>query len=112
MTAPEEVHVVTTRGNGTKRRPRIIWIVAVGDRVFARSMNGRGADWFQAAIATGAGQLVASGTAYDVLFQEADPADLDDVDEAYRVKYGRYASIVDHLVGPGPRAATLELLPA
>ena len=27
---------------------------------------------------------------------------VDSADEAHLVKYGRYASIIDHLVGPGP----------
>ncbi|MDO5696895.1 MAG: DUF2255 family protein [Dermatophilus congolensis] len=111
-TSPEEVHVVTRRRDGSLRNPRIIWVVPVGDRVFIRSTNGRGADWFRWALATGTGQLLAGDTAYDVTFEETSAADLDAVDAAYRSKYGRYKSIVDHLVGPDPRAATLELLRA
>ena len=38
--------------------------------------------------------------------------DLTAVDAAYRAKYGRYASIVDHLEEDGPRAATLRVHPA
>ena len=45
-------------------------------------------------------------------FTEADDADLTLVDAGYRAKYGHYASIVDHLVEDGPRAATLEVHPA
>lgn len=82
VTAPEEVRVVTRRPDGSLRRPQIIWIVRHGDRVFIRSTNGRDAVWFRAAIGT------------------------------YRHKYGHYAAIVDHLEAPGPRAATLEVLPA
>jgi hypothetical protein len=72
----------------------------------------RTADWFRDAIATGTGQIVAGGTAYDVAFTEADDGDLAVVDAAYRRKYGQYASIVDHLEGDGPRAATLQVHPA
>jgi hypothetical protein len=111
-TAPQEVQVVTRRADGTLRRPRTIWIVGDGDRVFIRSTNGRTADWFRAAIASGTGQILARGTAYDVTFTEADETDLARVDAAYRRKYRQYASIVDHLEGSGPRAATLELHPA
>jgi len=82
VTAPQEVQVVIRRPDGTLRPPRIIWIVGDGDRVFIRSTNGRTADWFRGAIATGTGR-----------------------------KYGAYASIVDHLVEDGPRAATLEVHP-
>jgi hypothetical protein len=87
--------------------------VAEGDRVFVRSTNGRGADWFRAAIATGSGRIHARGTAYDVVFTEVhDEADLAAADSGYRTKYGQYASIVDHLEEEGPRAATLEVHPA
>jgi hypothetical protein len=47
-----------------------------------------------------------------VTFAEAADADLPAVDSAYRRKYGRYASIVDHLVTAGPREATLQVRPA
>jgi hypothetical protein len=94
------------------RRPRTIWIVRDAERVFVRSTNGRSADWFRAALATGAGQVLARGAAYDVTFTEADDGDLPRVDAAYRRKYRRYGSIVDHLAGPEPRAATLEVRPA
>ena len=42
MTAPQEVQVATRRADGTLRRPRTIWIVRDGVRVFIRSTNGRG----------------------------------------------------------------------
>jgi hypothetical protein len=48
----------------------------------------------------------------EVTFTEADSSDLPAVDTAYRQKYGRYASIVDHLVADGPRDATLQVRPA
>ena len=112
VTAPEEVQVLTRRRDGNLRRPTTIWIVRDGDRVFVRSTNGRTAGWFRGALATGAGQIIARGTAYDVAFTEADDLDLTRVDAAYRAKYGRYASIVDHLEEDGPRAATLEAHPA
>jgi hypothetical protein len=41
-----------------------------------------------------------------------DEDDLAAADRAYRAKYGRYASIVDHLEEDGPRSATLEVHPA
>jgi hypothetical protein len=112
ITSPEEVQVITRSLDGVLGRPRTIWVVSDRDRIFIRSTNGRTADWFRGAIATGTGQIVARGTAYDVAFTEADDGDLAAVDAAYRAKYGRYASIVDHLEGDGPRAATLQVHPA
>lgn len=113
VTGPEEVRIVTRRCDGSLRRPRIIWIVPVDDRVFIRSANGRGADWFRRALATGEGQILAGGATYEIAFGEAADADLPDVDEGYRRKYGRrYASIVEDLLDAGPRDATLEIRPA
>ncbi|MBE7195489.1 MAG: DUF2255 family protein [Gordonia polyisoprenivorans] len=113
LAAPQEVHLATRRRDGSLRNPRIIWIVAVDDRIFIRSTNGRSASWFTWAIATGKGQITARSNSFDVTFTEVDSEDdLAAVDRAYRDKYGSYASIVDHLEEPGPRAATLELTPA
>ena len=113
LTSPQEVQVVTRRDDGALRRPRTIWIVGDGDRVFIRSTNGRGADWFRRALAAGAGQIRSGGTAYDVRFTEVgDEVDLAAADAGYRAKYGHYASIVDHLEEAGPRSATLEVHPA
>jgi hypothetical protein len=109
---PQEIQVSTRRPDGTLRSPTIIWIVRDGDRVFIRSTNGRTAAWFRGAIATGAGQIAARRETHDVAFTEVTGSDLDLVDAAYRAKYRQYASIVDHLEGEGPRAATLEVHPA
>jgi hypothetical protein len=81
-------------------------------RDFVRSTNGRDAAWFRGAVATGTGRLIAEGRDHDVTFHEAQPQDLPAVDAGYRAKYGRYASIVEHLVSAGPRAATLQIQPA
>ena len=111
LAGPQEVQVVTRRQNGTLRRPRTIWIVADGRRVFIRSTNGPTADWYQGAVATGTGQIIAGGKPYEVTFVEVQDDDLDAVDRAYRAKYGRYASIVDHLEEAAPRSATLQVQP-
>lgn len=108
----EEVRLAIRRANGTLRSPRTIWVVTSGQRVFIRSTNGRDAAWYRAATATGAGRLTARGVAHDVTFAHVEnDADLAAADAGYRGKYGHYASIVDHLEEPGPRAATLEVHP-
>jgi hypothetical protein len=113
IAAPQEVQVVTRRPDGSLLRPRTIWVTRDGARVFIRSTNGRGADWFRAATATRTGQLIAGGRTYEVVFDEVEDAgDLPAVDAGYRAKYGQYASIVDHLEQDGPRSATLQVKPA
>ena len=112
LASAQEAHVATRRRDGSLRSPRIIWVVTSGPRVFIRSTNGRSAAWFRSAIVTRSGQLRARGGAYEVTFTEVhDEADLAAADAGYGAKYGRYASIVDHLEEAGPRAATLEVHP-
>ena len=41
VATPQEIQVVTTRADGTRRTPTTIWIVADADRIFLRSTNGR-----------------------------------------------------------------------
>jgi Uncharacterized protein conserved in bacteria (DUF2255) len=65
LAAPQQVRVATRRPDGTLRATRTIWIVADGERLFVRSTNGRGADWFRAAVATGSGQIQAEGATHD-----------------------------------------------
>jgi hypothetical protein len=112
MTRPQEVQVATRRPDGSLRRPRTIWIVGDDGSVFIRSTNGRGADWFKGAMRGGSGQITANGRTWDVAFHEVtDEAALSQADTGYRTKYRQYASIVDHLASPGPRAATLRVDP-
>jgi hypothetical protein len=80
--------------------------------MFIRSTNGRTAAWFRAAIASGRGAIRSGAQTFDVAFTQAAESDLAAVHAAYRRKYGRYASIVDHLEEAGPRSATLEVRPA
>src|ERR1035437_7835768 len=108
LTSTEEVQLATRRRDGTLRGPRTIWVVTSGNRVFIRSTNGRNAAWFRAAIATGAGQIQARSTAYDVTFTEVhDENDLAAADAGHRRKYGRHAWPVHKPAGAGPRARTL-----
>jgi hypothetical protein len=109
LTGPQEVRLSTQRSDGTLRPPRTIWIVAVYDRAYIRSTNGRQATWFRGALSTMAGNINADGITYPVNFSETPDEDLPAVDQAYRHKYGSYRSIVDHLLEPRPRAATLEV---
>jgi hypothetical protein len=113
LDSTEEVQLATREGDGTLGKPRIIWVVTSGERVFIRSTNGPSAAWFRGAVATRAGQLRAREVAHDVVFTHLhDEADVALADAGYRRKYGRFASIVDHLEEDGPRAATLEVHPA
>ena len=107
----EELEIASVRRDGTRRRPVTIWVVRHGDDLYVRSVNGRTSSWFRGAQARHEAHIEAGGVDKDVLLVETD--DLSDkIDAAYRAKYHRYAeSIVESIVSPNARAATLKLVP-
>lgn len=109
--AVDELEIASLRHDGALRRPVTIWAVRLGGDLYVRSVNGRGAAWFRGAQDRHEGRIWAGGVEKDVRLVEID--DLNDaIDAAYRTKYRRYAaSIVDSIVSPQARAATLKLTP-
>jgi hypothetical protein len=109
--ATEELQLASVRRDGTLRTPVTIWVVRHGDDLYVRSVNGRTAAWFRGAQVRHEGHIQAGGIDKDVRFVETDEL-TDAIDAAYRTKYRRYAaSIIDSIVSPQARAATLKLVP-
>lgn len=93
------------------RNPVTIWVVRLGNDLYVRSVNGRDAAWFRGARSRHEGRIRAGGVEKDVRFVEADDLN-DEIDAAYRTKYRRYAqNIVESVLSPQARAATLKLVP-
>jgi hypothetical protein len=109
--AAQELRMAAVRRDGTLRAAVPIWVVRVGDDVYVRAAYGPGTGWHRVARASNAGRIQASGVEKDVVIEDADAAVYDDVDAAYRAKYGRYASIVDGITNAHARASTLKLTP-
>ena len=108
----EELEIATRRRDGTLRDPVTVWMVRLGDDVYVRSVKGRTGAWFRGAVAHHEGRVRAGGVQRDVTFVEANDAPGDEIDRAYRAKYGRYAeSIVNSVLTPQARVATLRLVP-
>ena len=121
----EELQISPRRRDGTLRNPRTIWVVRVGDDLYVRSMYGRGGGWFPGTQVRHQGRtsswfrgaqlrhqahIRAGGIDKDVVLVETDDMD-DQIDAACHTKYRRYAaSIVDAIVSPEARAATLRLV--
>ena len=85
----DELLIAPLRRDGTLQRPRIIWVVRLGDDLYVRSVNGQDGSWFRGVQARHAGHISAGGVDADVAFEDADH-DLDEeIDEEYRRKYGR-----------------------
>jgi hypothetical protein len=108
--AEDELPIATRRQDGTLRRPVIVWVVRQDDEVYIRSVGGRTASWFRGAQTTHDAHVEIDELAQDVTLVETDDRG-DAIDAAYREKYGRHAGIVDHVLTPEARAATLKLVP-
>ncbi|HEX4658134.1 MAG TPA: DUF2255 family protein [Streptosporangiaceae bacterium] len=112
IAAADELQIAYLRRDGTLGRPRTIWVVRDGDDLYIRSVNGRTSAWFRGAQIRHEGHVRAGGVSKDVTLADADHGIDDQVDAAYRTKYRRYAAnIVDSIVSPQARAATLKLAP-
>ena len=111
IAAAEALQLASVRRDGTPRKPVTIWVVRHGDDLYVRSVNGRTASWFRSAQDRHEAHIQAGGVDKDVFLVETDDIN-DEVDAAYGTKYQRYAaSIIDHIVSPEARAATLKLVP-
>jgi hypothetical protein len=108
----DELQIALLRRDGTLRNPVTIWVVRLGDDLYVRSVNGRTAAWFRGTRVRHEGRIWAGGVEKDVTLVDADHDIRDQIDNAYRTKYRRYAaSIVGSIVTPEARSATIKLMP-
>ena len=110
----EELEIASRRDDGTLRNPVTIWVVRLGDDLYVRSVNGHTSAWFRGTQDRHEGHIRAGGVHKDVNFEEVDADhDINDqIDDAYRTKYHRYAaSIINSIVSPKARSATIKLVP-
>jgi len=109
----EELKIASMGRDGTLRKPVTIWVVRHGDQIYVRSVGGPNGGWFRGTQTRHRGHIRAGGVAKDVSFVSVDPADVgEEIDAAYRAKYRRYpAGIINSVLTPQARAATLQLVP-
>ncbi|MGD0292097.1 MAG: DUF2255 family protein [Candidatus Binataceae bacterium] len=107
----EELGLASLRRDGSRRKPVTVWVIRVAAEVYVRSVNGRSSSWFRGAEVRHEGHVSVGGIEKEVIFADADSELNDAIDAAYRAKYRRYqARIVDSIVSPDARSATLRLL--
>jgi hypothetical protein len=108
----EEIRIAPLRADGTLRKPVTIWVVRHDDGLYVRSVGGRDAAWFRGTRAMHRGRMWAAGIDREVELVDADVSLGDAHDAAYRAKYRRYpARIVNSILSPAARSATIKLLP-
>ena len=108
----DELQITYLRRDGTLGRPRTIWVVRHGDDLYVRSVNGRASAWFRGTQLRHEGHVQAGGVSKDVAFADAGHDIDEQLDAAYRTKYRKYAAnIVNSIVTPQARAATLRIAP-
>jgi hypothetical protein len=108
----EELKITSMRRDGTLRKPVTIWVVRVGDHLYIRSIKGRTGPWFRGTQSRHEGHIRAGGVDKDVSFVDADEDVTEEIDAAYRAKYGRYpASVLNTVLNPAARSATIQLVP-
>jgi threonine dehydrogenase-like Zn-dependent dehydrogenase len=108
----QELEIAPVRRSGELRRATPIWVVRAADDLYIRSAYGADKGWHGVARSSHQAHIRAGGVAKVVVIDDADDAVLDEVDVAYREKYGRrYASIVDTINDAEHRATTLRLVP-
>jgi len=112
VSSADELHIAPEKSDGSLRHPIPIWVVRDGDDLFVRAVNGPNSAWFRTATRSRKGHIRAGGVDKDVEFSEVDPSLSSAIDADYRAKYQRYPkNIVDTIVSPGAREATLKLVP-
>jgi hypothetical protein len=107
----DDLHVAPFREDGrTYGTPTWIWSVAVHDALYVRGYNGQSSRWYQAAVRQKAGRIIAAGMTKEVVFEPADAAINDRIDDAYRTKY-RGSPYLNPIIGPRARSATVKIMP-
>jgi hypothetical protein len=108
----EEVQIESVKRDGALRKAVTVWAVRHGDDLYVRSVGGRNGHWFRGVQETHEGRIRAGGVQQDVTFVEPHGDVGDEIDDAYRAKYRRYAgNILNSVLTPEARTGTLKLVP-
>ncbi len=112
----EELEIASRRADGTVRRWVPIWVVAVGGQVYVRTWYRRTTGWFGQVLTEPRARVRVPGLEADVSVEDVGEGSGQlraSVDEAYRMKYGRYGqTTVGQMVSDAAAAATLRLIPS
>ena len=107
----DELRIATRRSDGTLRPAAPIWVVAVGGSVYVRTWYRRHTGWYGHSVRSGVARITVPGLEADVSVQDVGSQMREEVDAAYRDKYGRFgAATVDRMLSDDAVATTLRLV--
>jgi hypothetical protein len=109
--ASGEIEISSLREDGTLTKPVTIWAVRVGDELYVRSVRGGKGGWYRAAVQRHEGRIEAGDTALDVAYEDAAHHLDEEIDAAYKEKYGYPSSSVDSITTDEAKATTTRVVP-
>jgi hypothetical protein len=111
--AAKELEILTTRADGSLRKPVPIWHAAVDGALYVRSAYGPESAWYRRTVDAAFAHVKAGGVSTDVTAEHLDEDDPlhDAIDAALREKYGAWPQSLATIVSPESRRVTLRLTP-
>lgn len=109
--AAREIEISSLREDGSLTKPVTIWAVRVGDELYVRSVRGDAGGWYRAAERRHEGRIEGGEVAVDVVFEDAARQLDDEIDAAYKEKYGYPSIPVDSVSADGAKATTIRVVP-
>jgi hypothetical protein len=111
IAATREIEVSSLREDGALTKPVTIWCVRVEGELYIRSLRGDAGGWYKGAEQRHEGRIEADSTAVDVTFEDM-PHHLDEeIDAAYKAKYGYPSDPVDRMIAEGAQETTIRVVP-
>lgn len=105
----DDLHISPFREDGvTLGTPTLIWSVVVDGTLYVRAYNGRNSRWYKAAMRQKAGRVRVAGMEKDVIFEPVEGEIQEQIDSAYRTKYGG-SPYLDPMIGSRARAASVKI---
>jgi hypothetical protein len=109
--AAREIEISSLREDGALTKPVTIWAVKLDDELYVRSVRGDDGGWYRAAEKRHEGRIEAGDTAVDVTFEDAAHHRDDELDAAYKEKYGYPSDPVDSINTDAAKATTIRVVP-
>lgn len=110
LDAAQELEIAAGRADGTLRRAVPIWVVCVGSDVYVRTWHRRDTGWYGQVVRSERAKIRVEGLESAVRVEDVGERGREDVDAAFRGKYGHFGeATVGRMVSDAASASTLRL---